>query len=662
MQESLTLDLVSDCSRFVTQHFEIISTSSPHIYHSALTLAPRESLVQKLYKSHARPFVRVVCGVPALWDLKAATATFDCEIELAVWSPCNRFIAIGPKRAMAVNILDSTTLQRIQSLGFPQISSLSVLAFSPDSRTLTSVICNNDMGTAGAVVSWDLQTGGIVSTIEWEGLRDVKLWEAHIPYSMNGKMVAVLFRYRYSSIISIYDVASGVSMPHILHGAGTDLDSGTLYGHKIWTHGGSLRFATPEPLGITIWEVGFTSGATPTEVESVSVQGNAIQAFVFGPREQKYIRQTEFHPVSCRLAFTDVEGTLFVWDTRTSEFLLHHPGVDFCPSMTFSSDARFFACTTMDSEVYLWKELPTGYTLFKKLTPGTPEFEPSFSPNGESIIAFGRSKIQLWHMKSFASTTSTILASAHPHAGQDFILEFLPNRPLAVTTRRGDERVMIIDLESGALQLTIDTPMWVCGLKLTGNTIVVMGAKEAIAWNLPGGNFLPDARMDVKNSAWKINLGPDDWVVAASMSPDFQCVVRSKYHRGEGLLEVYYTSTGQILDVEVRASALWFAPDGRNIWCAAGNEAMVFTLTQDALHHTNTVANIEDGSWGCPWGSRRGYKVTHDGWILCASGKRLLMLPPLWQSRFKVDRVWSWKFLALLHGELPEPVILELEP
>jgi hypothetical protein len=38
------------------------------------------------------------------------------------------------------------------------------------------------------------------------------------------------------------------------------------------------------------------------------------------------------------------------------------------------------------------------------------------------------------------------------------------------------------------------------------------------------------------------------------------------------------------------------------------------------------------------------------------------MLPPLWQSFESVDRVWNGKFLALLHGSLPEPVILELEP
>jgi WD40 repeat protein len=663
MQESPTLDLTDDCSRFVTRHFEIISTSSPHIYHSALPLTPRESIVRKLYESHARPFARVVCGVPMLWDSKAAVATFGFDIQLAVWSPCSRFIAVFPEDTATVDILDPATLQRIQSLNIAQTSSLLALAFSPDSRMLTSFIHKEGLGTAGAIVSWDLQTGGVVSTIEQEGLRDVEVRVAHITYSMNGKMVAVLFQHG-SSSISIYDVISGVSMARIAHGAHTelDLDSGALCVCKIWAHGESLRFATPRLTGFTIWEVGFMSGATPMEVESVSVPSNVTQAFTPWQRGRGDIKWTKSHPASYRFASVDTAGTLSVWDTRASEFLLRRPGTIFCPPMSFSSDARFFACATEDSEIYLWKESPTGYTLFEKFTPGTRQFESKISPNGESIIVFDGSMIQLWYMNSFASTTSTILAPVPRYRDEPIVLEFFPNRPLAIAARMGNEMVIVIDLESGALQLTIDTSMLVYGLTQIGNTVVAIGGGGAVAWNIPGGDFLPNARMGVKDSTWKINLGQieDHLVTAASISSDFQCVVRSSLTRG--VLDVYYTSTRQNLVAGVQASALWFAPSGHDVWCVLDDKAKVFTVTQDGLHHTSSIANIEDGSWGCPWGSQRGYKVTHDGWILSGSGKRLLMLPPLWRSEFKEDRVWNWKFLALLHRELHEPVILELEP
>ena len=652
-QESPTLDLANDCSRFVIRHFEIINTSSPHIYHSALTLTPRESIVRKLYKSHAHPLVRVVYGLPASWDSKAAAA-FDSFVDRAVWSPCNRFIAIESNSA--VDVLDSATLQRIQRLNLPSEFSLKAIAFSPGGRMLTAFANDGHRGTRGTLVSWDLQTGGVVSTVEWKGPGNSEIWSAQITYSMNGTMVAVLSQDLESSTISIHNVISGISMPSISDVPPTDpdLDPRILYAHKLWTHGESFRFETREPTGITIWEA--RSGAAATDVESVSV-----------PRNQFDIALFEFHPASHRLAFIDnTGGALIVWDARASESLLCHTGIHFLSFMSFSPDARCFACTTNDSQIYLWKESPTGYTLLERLAPGFGFPHHSFSPNGESIIAFGSHTIHLWHTKNLTTTTSSISAPAPPCDNHEaFILDFIPNSPLVVFTRKKDERVTVLDIKSGAPQSTIDTPMMVYGLRSIENTIVVIGREEIVAWNLPGGDFLPDVRMDV---AWItyldcLELGAR---VTASISSDFRCVAFSTLDEyGGKLLEVCYPATGHNPNVEVEdeSAGLWFAPGGHDIWCVTQDgEAQVFTFTQDALDHTDSVADIEDGQWGCPWGSQLGYKVTDDGWILGASGKRLFMLPPLWQSPRKVERVWNGKFVALLHGHLPELVILEVEP
>jgi hypothetical protein len=70
--------------------------------------------------------------------------------------------------------------------------------------------------------------------------------------------------------------------------------------------------------------------------------------------------------------------------------------------------------------------------------------------------------------------------------------------------------------------------------------------------------------------------------------------------------------------------------------------------------------DIEDPPEESPWGSSCGYQVTEDWWILGQDGKRLLMLPPPWQSDV-LQRVWKGKYLALLHCGLSEPVILKLE-
>ena len=46
-----------------------------------------------------------------------------------------------------------------------------------------------------------------------------------------------------------------------------------------------------------------------------------------------------------------------------------------------------------------------------------------------------------------------------------------------------------------------------------------------------------------------------------------------------------------------------------------------------------------------PWQSSRGYEVTHDGWILSPTQKRLLWLPHRWRSD-EEDRKWGGAFLG----------------
>ena len=607
--------------------------------------------------------MRVVHGVPVSWDPNAAATRTRFTVIGAVWSPCNRFIAIRAVLGVRVDILDSATLQRLQSFEFLRETALRshTFAFSPDSRILTAFLSGGHPPDAVAfVVTWDLQTGGVVSAIEWKGPGDDFVRNAQITYSADGKMVAALSRRETFTIISIYDIASGVSTHDVLNRACTDLDVtlGFPYVYKIWTHGQSLRFATPGPMAITIWEVGFTPGSIPTEVERVSIPNNTVEMFVFKPREQSDITSTEFHPASCRLAFIDPDQTLLIWDARASKFLPHYTDACFFEWMSFSPDGRLFMCTTTEPEIYLWQESPAGYMLSGKLTPG---IHHRFSPNCESMITFGGSTVRLWPTKRL--TTSNLLTRPRQSAS-NFLLEFSPDRPLAVAARKEGKTITLLDLNSGVPLLVIDTSIEVYGLRLIENTIVVMGSEKVIVWGLPGGDFLPKSRMKIEDSTRTISFRDvDDSVVfAASVSADLKYIALAGYNEEEEFLDVYCTSTEQKIHGDARAFELWFAPGGHDIWCAIDNKAEVLTITPDGLDCTNTVVDIEDGSLESPWGSSRGYNVTGDGWVLGGGDKRLLMLSPLWQSQFKVYRVWNGKFLALLHGELPEPVILELEP
>ena len=570
------------------------------------------------------------------------------EVAEAAWSPCDRFIAIISHTSEEVNILDSATLHRLQTLKFPEDVStrngLHAFNFSPDSHILT---CHG----GGFVTSWDLQTGGIASIIKVE-----QSFSSRCPviYSANGKMIGVLYRPTiYHIEILIYDVASGVYMHS--YSFGDDVPALERMPLKdIWAHGEALRFATAGATAITIWEVGFTSGGTPTKVETILAPKGSDHCIP---------DQTLLLPDPCRLAIVTVtEQEVLVWDARKSKYLLRCTDAKFCPKMSFSSDGRFFACTTTESVIYLWRKSNVGYILHEILVCPATASKPLLSPNGKSIVALCGLTTQLWRTRVTTSPSLSHQTKA-PHPTGRFVVDFSPDGMLAVAAMWLGNTVTVLNLKSGAPQLTIDAGLDVCGLRLTGSTIVVLGpGPDVITWNLPAGDCVPPAKMKMnqKESAQKIIRGGrysnlrgvtisfDSRYVALD-TEDSQC-----FYRG--------TSKESLGVAEISGIRTWFSPDGCDLWVARDSDgAKVASVSGKGGFEETKLSwtSVEHPPEGCPWVPPRGYQVTRE-WILGLDGKRLLMFPPLWQSPAAVDRAWKGQFLALLHDGLSEVVILEL--
>ena len=513
------------------------------------------------------------------------------------------------------------------------------------------------------ISTWDLQTGALASSVELP-LRDQvgsPEGDYYITYSTNGKMIGILHRDSVTATISIVDVVSGVHTH--------DIYPGTPWTYGIWAHRESLRFATTKGTTIAIWEVGFTQGATRMEIESLSVSDDTDQAGAFDQRTTQHDRRTQFIPIPGQLAFTRASlapaDEFLLWGARNSTPPLYQMSASWYPTMTFSSDGRILAYSTTDLEVHLWKKSPTGYALVGKLQSDTRCSIPLLSPNGESIIRFRDCTIQLWHTKAFTTLSSSL---AHvPRFAEGFVLEFVPDGQLAVVARQEEKTVTVLDLKSGLPQLTIDTSMKVYGLRVAGNTVVVIGDGVIITWDLPEANSFPHARVGVENSIQTTSFGGGGQgdVIAASISLDFRYVAVLRMGRPMASfpdLHVYCPSTGRHDYATLTSgTSLWFAPGGLDIWSAGKGKAGSHAIGQSDLRCTVAGSDIECGPSGSPWRSSRGYKVINDGWLVDPDGKRLFLLPPPWRS-CPERRVWNGKFLALLHRELPQPVILELVP
>jgi hypothetical protein len=141
--------------------FEIISTSAPHIYHSALPLSPKESVVQRYHGSEVDPLATVICGVPAVWDPSDANAKFPAWIAATGWSPCSKFFAVAFERSPKIVILDAVTLKQLYTVDpKSRAHSWEKVVFSSDSHLLAG-----HSWDCQCIVTWDLQTGSVIGNI-----------------------------------------------------------------------------------------------------------------------------------------------------------------------------------------------------------------------------------------------------------------------------------------------------------------------------------------------------------------------------------------------------------------------------------------------------------------------------------------------------------------
>ena len=235
---------------------------------------------------------------------------------------------------------------------------------------------------------------------------------------------------------------------------------------------------------------------------------------------------------------------------------------------------------------------------------------------------------------------------------------------LVVIAKREDNVVTVLSLKSGVPRLTINASMAVYSLGVIRNTVVAIGSQKVIIWDLPAEDCAPGARVgefEDSSSTIRFYIQSLKYLSNASISPDSRHIAVCDLDA----LYIHSGSTGELLWEEStsRPQKSWFSPDGSDLWCidrSGKTEVWGVKGERRGPELLERTAYVEFPPEGYPWASSRGYRVTDDWWILGPGGKRLLMLPPPWQS-YAMERRWEGQFLALLHRGLPEPVILELE-
>jgi WD40 repeat protein len=573
-------------------------------------------------------------GVPSSWDQNIADTRLPGWICATAWSPCSRFIAAAYDESSEIVILDPVTLEQLNTLHSPQAMSWSGITFSPGSHLLTAYAWGEDH-----IISWDLQTGGLLSNISTEECCSIVI------YSESERMIGGLFD---NTTITIYNVFSGKCITsHSIEDSIVE---------TIWSHGEYLQFATLESESIIIWQVSFTLSHSPTKVGSLSIPDHFSS--------DKLVML----PTLFRLAFI-LSEEIWVWDVQHHKVLLHSADVKEPRDISFSPDGHFFVCGTGSREFYIWKESPTGYLSKQQFVSGANGTRPLVSPNGGSVISSSDNTLLLWHTTGSPISIPRIIRE-RSWQGTWFYIEFSPDESLVAVTEQSSSIITVLETRSGNPWLVIDTGSKTCGLKITEDKIIVVGDKKIVTWDLPTKACVPNARQNINDSIQItvfIHSLPSNRL-HASISPnlDYVAFIEGNGTLPDRFIDIYNLHTGEKLAAaDSGGTKLGFTPSGHEVWCTTstgeiGQWEIVKEKGSNAIKLKEIERNMEPVS-GFPWLSSHGHQVTRDGWIICSSGKRLLMLPRHMQQDTIVERKWGEKCLAVWNRSSVRPCILKLE-
>ena len=359
-----------------------------------------------------------------------------------------------------------------------------------------------------------------------------------------------------------------------------------------------------------------------------------------------------FHPTS-RLAFRS-EESLLVWDASHSKLLLDSTDTERGGRLAFSPNGDFLAYVSHVA-THLWKESPTGYILYQKTISYI--YNPTgllIYPNGQLLTVSDHHTLQLLH-KMDTTTSSPSITTQIVNNTEEHVLEFSWDRSLAAAVRLKHTAVMVLNLETGAPQLIINTDMCIYGLKLAKSTIIVVGDGQMITWNLPVGTNLLGARANIDNSVQTtfFHHPRHTHLEFASISPNLSYIaiiasgsrIWSFSTRGFSVrgLRIYSMSMGKLLAGTIApVHQPWFTQTEHEIWSCVPREGGWAIITDSKSSNTrlNHLGSFGVRSDRPPYQSPYGHQVTDNGWILNSSGKRLFWVPQHWRSHY-TDRIWG---------------------
>ncbi|KAG9086618.1 hypothetical protein FS749_003521 [Ceratobasidium sp. UAMH 11750] len=604
--------LANDAYRFVLAFYDVISSSTPHLYISALAFAPEKSEISRRMRTFFPRLLAVTQGTEKEWTRCLRRIEVSSGVLCVAFSPNSRRIVSGSDDG-TVRIWDAETGDPVLEPLKGHTRGVNSVAFSPNGRWIAS---GSDDET---IRLWDAETG----EARLGPLLGHSGWVWSVAFSLDGRRIVSGSSDR---TVHIWDAETGDPALEPLEGHTDSVYSVTFSPNSQWIVSGSsdctLRIwdaqtgaAVREPLeghsgGVRSVAFSLDSRhvASCSSDTTVRIWDVETGKEVFHPLRgySDWARCIAFSPNSKYLVSGSYDRTIRVWDTQTGDLVLDtlDGHSDLVLSVAFSANGRRVVSGSWDKTIRIWDVVDKGNPGAVKdsiTSKGHSGFVYSvgFSSNGRYVVSGSDDQtVRIWD----AETGAAVRAPFEGHSGDVLSVAFSPDDHLVVSGSR-DKTVRIWNAETGELVLE----------PLRGHSGTVL----SVAFS-PNGHRVASGSADKSICVWNAETGAQALSPLTDHSGEVNSVAFSPNgHRlasgsDDHTVRIWDTETGQLALEPLTGHSHYvmsvaFSGDGRRIvsgsfdntvliWDAETGGA-VLDLLRGHTHWVQPVAFSSDGRW-----------------------------------------------------------------